>query len=224
MKAAHITSAALFVIMAVMVTGCGGGGGGGGTQSDLNSYLPMAAGNNWTYDLRIRADLNPAQEHPGWNNFVQTEEITGHAQLQGTDYFVFQTVREAAGEFPEARWTQYRRADNLGIYVRDLVQAVDVALLHTPPHTGDTWADPTNEDITYETVATAEQVTVPAGTFDCAVVKMTDNTPNPDHPERVPFTVRTWFAKGVGIVQDRTYEGPTEDMTTELQLRDYEIL
>lgn len=223
MKAAYMAAAMTITTIALVVAGCGGGGGGG-LQSDLNSYLPMADQNSWTYDLRIRADLIvPSQEHPGWNNFVQTEDITGIAQFDGTDYFVFSVTRQEMGAFPETTWTQFRRVDRQGVYARDLLQAVDLTLLQTPPVVGDTWAHPLNENVTYETTAVAEQVTVPAGTFDCVLVTMTDVTPIENHPEWVPFTVRTWLAKGVGIVQDRTFEGPEEDMTSELKLRAYEL-
>jgi hypothetical protein len=216
-----LVTATTTAIIALVIGGCGGGGGGG-LQSDLRSYLPMADQNSWTYDLRIRADLIvPSQEHPGWNNFVQTEDITGIAQFAGTDYFVFSVTREEAGAFPEATWTQFRRLDRHGVYARDLLQAVDLTLLQTPPTVGDTWDHPLDENVTYETTNVAAQVTVPAGTFDCVVVTMVDTTPMPDHPEWVPYTVRTWFAKGVGIVRDRTFEGPDEDMTSEIQLRAY---
>ena len=216
-----LVAATTIAIIALVTAGCGGGGGGG-LQSDLNSYLPMADQNSWTYDLRIRADLTvPSQVHPGWNSFVQTEDITGVAQFEGTDYFVFSVTREAVGQFPEATWTQFRRVDRQGVYARDLLQAVDLTLLRTPPVVGDTWDHPLIEHITYEVTAVAAQVTVPAGTFDCVVVTMTDVTPNENHPEWVPFTVRTWLAKGVGIVRDRTFEGPDEDMTSEIKLRAY---
>lgn len=223
MKAAYLTTAAAIAIIAVVMIGCASTGGDG-PQSDLTSYLPMAQGNTWTYDLRIRADLTPLQDHPGWNAFTQVETITGTARLQGTDYFLFSITREASGQFPETIWSQYRRADAQGIHARDYIEDQDFTLLQTPPTTGDTWTDPANANVTYQTEATGQEVTVPAGTFTCAVVKMVDGTPDEDHPERVPYTIRSWFARGVGIVQDRTYEGPAEDMTSELQLRDYEIL
>ncbi len=207
--------------IALMTAGCGGGGGG--LVSDVNTYLPMADLNSWTYDLRIRADLTvpAADPHPGWNNYVQTEDITGVAQFEGTDYFVFSVKREAVGTFPEANWTQFRRLDRQGVFARDLLQAVDLTLLQTPPVVGDTWVHPLNENTTYEVTAVDAQVTVPAGTFDCVVVTMTDVTEIVGHPEWVPYVIRTWFAKGVGIVQDRTFEGPTRDMTSDIQLHAY---
>ena len=138
MKTTHVTAAVVAAIIALVTAGCGGGGGG--LQSDLRSYLPMADQNSWKYDLRIRADLIvPSQEHPGWNNFVQTEDIMGIAQFAGMDYFVFSVTREEAGAFPEKTWTQFRRVDRRGVYARDLLQPVDLTLLQTPPAVGVTW-------------------------------------------------------------------------------------
>ena len=100
MKAAWIAAGATLAVVVLVAAGCSGGGGG--TVSDLRSYMPMADGNTWTYDLRIRADLwVPTQVHPGWNSFVQTETITGTAVLLGTSYSVFQATRLANADYPE---------------------------------------------------------------------------------------------------------------------------
>ena len=86
---------------------------------------------------------------------------------------------------------------------------------------------PLNENVSYEVTSVATPLTVLAGTYDCVVVTMTDTTvytdPQTQEPLPTPFVIRTWFAKGVGIVRDRTFEGPDEDMTSEIKLRAYEL-
>jgi len=229
MKSAYMATVIEIAIAALLVTGCGGGGDGG-PQSDLTSYLPMAVGNNWSYDLRIRADLIvPTQAHPGWNVFVQTEEITGTALLQGTSYFVFQITRLANATYPELAYApQYRRVDAQGVHARYPADPADFTLLQTPPQVGDTWADGVFPNITYETVAIGEQVTVPAGTFDCVKVEMFDPDALSGDGEYRFQRVDTWFAQGVGIVKDETWEQKISsgqwELLSDIKLREYEIL
>lgn len=226
MKTAYLAAAGALAIIILGAAGCASSGGG--TQSDLSSYLPMAVGNTWTYDLRIRADMDPMQEHPGWNLFTETHEITGTAQLQGTDYFVFRIVRQATPDFPEKVDTQFRRTDHNGVYARDWDNGMDFTMLRTPPHAGDTWSDTVYPNITYQTIATDEVVTVPAGTFHCVRVRMEDADARSDNGDYQFLRVESWFARGVGLVKDETWEQrvSTEEweMLSDLQLRDYQLL
>ena len=109
-------------------------------------------------------------------------------------------------------------------------QAADeeFTLLRLPPTVGDTWADPINPLTTYETKSINEQVTVPAGTFDCVRVETFD-------PEAASADglyqfqrIDTWFARGVGIVKDETWEQNIStsewELLSDIQLREYAIL
>ncbi len=236
MKVSFAATAALVTIIALGVVGCGGGGGPS-VQSDLSSYLPMALGNSWTYDLRIstvipednlKALFVPQGVKAGWYEFEQVETITGTAQLVGTDYFVFETKRVAVGDFPERLYGQFRRFDRDGVYVRLGAEGEDVPQLATPPRVGETWSDPDAPNVTYEVLAIAEDVTVPAGTFSCVKVRLSDPDLTSADGLYQFFRLDVWFARGVGIVKDQTREqnvlSEQWEVTSELELRAYTIL
>lgn len=64
---------------------------------------------------------------------------------------------------------------------------------------GDTWSWESGNNKMKESakVVAAEKVTVPAGTFNTLLVKCTGVYHN-----GVPYTVKTWYAKGIGYVKD----------------------
>lgn len=218
MNRTRIALIGLGIALALIMTGCGGGGGGGnGGQS--NSYLPMTVGNSWDYLMTFAPDITPAQA--GENQlFDYHETIIGTAGLDGTDYFIFRSVRDQTDRYPERVWQQIRRQDAEAIYARVGDPAYDLPVLLLPPTEGETWSDPFFPEVTFETAAVGERVTVPAGTFACVRVEETyELTGEGDSP--VQMTIKSWFARGVGLVKDETWEDNVK--TTMIELTEHSV-
>jgi hypothetical protein len=147
---------------------------------------------------------------------LQTDLIStviGSEILEGRQYWAVQAELVADG----TSTVQHMRIDATGLYAYREVdgQVSDICLLKLPPRVGDTWTVPGDEQIIFTTEATDDAVSVPAGDFECVRVSQVDNTSEP------PYTLLTWFAYGVGLVQDNTLEGDT--LTSELKLISYEL-
>lgn len=227
MRTAHIALLALAAV-AVIAAGCGGGGGEPADPGST-SYLPLAMGNTWEYELTIAPDVVPAQDGEN-QHFPYRETVTGTATLQGTSYWVIETVREAAEGYSEQTWQQFRRVDEEAVYARVSLLDPDTGLptltydlpfLKLPPTAGQTWSDPQIEDDTYETVSVNEQVTVAAGTFNCVRVDREYEYRPDEEADPTAIVVRSWYARGVGLVRDETREGQT--LTSTLELQSYDL-
>ncbi|MEA3402643.1 MAG: hypothetical protein U9R79_15495 [Armatimonadota bacterium] len=218
----------LLSLSAVIVTAGCGGGGGDGQSPGSTSYLPMAVGNTWDYTMTLAPDLIPAQN--GQNQeFAYHETVIGTADLQGQAYYVIRTVREAGEGYEESTWQQYRRVDDEALYARVAVRSeegiiqrwYDLPLLMLPPIEGQTWKDPEFEDVTFTTASVNETIQVPAGTFRCVQVdrEFDDTPPGEDSPVHV--LIRSYYARGVGLVRDETREDGV--VTSTLELLTYEL-
>lgn len=203
-------------VACILLAGCGGGGGGGGSSS----YLPMAVGNSWDYILTLAPGVEPAQIEGG-TQFPYHERVTGVAILQGTRYFAIQARREAVDPYPEGVWQQFRREDLHGIYARVGQPAYDLPILMLPPRTGATWTDPFFPDVTYTIVSVASPVTVPAGQFTCVRVDEEYDYVPEDAQSPIHITVRSYYARGVGLVRDETLEDGV--LTSTLELTGYTL-
>jgi len=217
----RMRSSAIVLIIAlgaalVLAAGCGGGGSDGGS----NSYLPLTLGSTWAYTMTLGPGLVPAQI-PGGTDFPYTETVVGIADLQGVQYASVLSRREAVDPYPERSWQQFRREDTVAIYARVGDPGYDLPVLMLPPTVGETWTDPTFAGVVYTTVASAERVTVPAGTFTCVRVEQEYDTEVDGGQETVHVTVRSWYARGVGLVRDETLEDDT--VTSTLVLESYTV-
>jgi len=209
----------------VLAAGCGGGGGDGGS----NSYLPLTLGSTWTYTLTLGPGLVPAQI-PGGTDFPYTETVVGIADLQGTEYASVLSVRGAVDPWPERSWQQFRRESAQSIYARvplvdretgEVISSYDLPILMLPPAAGLSWSDPQDSQVVFAVAATADRVTVPAGTFTCVRVDRDEDTIPDGDEEPVHYTVRSWYARGVGLVRDETLEDDT--VTSTLVLQSYTV-
>ncbi|MGI5819668.1 MAG: hypothetical protein ACOX9R_16415 [Armatimonadota bacterium] len=217
----------LAIIFALTAAGCGGGGDGDG-HAPSTSYLPMRVGNTWTYLMTFAPDIIPLQA--GENQlFDYHETIIGTAALDGTEYFLFRSVREATDEYPERNWQQIRRETGDAILARlpiydetgqVIVDSYDLPVLTLPPRQGATWANPEFPEITFTIAAVGEQVSVPAGTFSCVRVEESWEEPVEDGSP-ILRTNRSWFSRGVGLVKDETWEDDAK--TTMIELTEYTL-
>ena len=211
--------------LGLMISGCGGGGGNGG-GSDPDSYLPLEVGNSWEYRMTLAPGLIPAQVEQN-QEFDYHETVIGIGVDQGLQHFVIQAVREETETYPELETFQLRRVDANAIYARlplfddahNFTGYYDSPHLKLPPRLGDTWEDPEVE-ASFTTAAVDEQITVPAGTFSSVRVEQSSSIPGPDGTS-LPFTIKTWYALGVGIVKDETWEGDVK--TSMIELREYDL-
>ncbi len=230
MRATRSYLAALAVCAAAVIAGCGGGGG---LPASQRSYFPLAEGNTWSYDLTVHteqttaikrlarplgffrvlppaAGLKMAAAHAV--DLIST--VLGSAIVEGRDYWETEARLVSSSEDPAY---VYWRSDDEGIYRYYQVgeESADVPVLRLPPTVGDTWTVPGNEDVVFTTEAISERVTVPRGTFSCVRVRQVDSSAD------TPYTIVTWFAYGVGLVQDKTFEGDT--LTSDTKLVSYEL-
>lgn len=212
MRKQSLTIVAMSITVALIAAGCGGGGGDS-NDSVSNSYLPMQVGNSWEYQMTLAPGIVPVQEQSN-QLFDYHETITGIANHDGTDYFIFRSVREANDEYPQRAWQQIRRQDDEAIYARVGDPAYDLPVLMLPPREGDSWADPYFPEATFTVAAVGEQVTVPAGTFSCVRVEQTYETPV--EGGAVVETTKVWFARGVGVVKEEAWDDDAVNMRNEL--------
>ena len=75
---------------------------------------------------------------------------------------------------------------------------------------------------TFEIMSLSEQVSTPAGTFDCIVIKRTkDWQAEADGVDITDAQTKTfWFARGVGKVQERNEETNSVELLTEFDIPD----
>jgi hypothetical protein len=219
MKTTRITLIALGIGLALVASGCGGGGGGGNGGPADNSYLPMQVGNSWDYLMTFAPDIVPVQDQQN-QLFDYHETIIGISNLADNDYFLFRSVRDETEQYPERVFQQVRRKTEDAIYARVGDPAYDLPVLMLPPQEGETWTDPVFPEVAFTTAAVDEQVTVPAGTFNCVRVEQTYEIPVEDG-DPIQMLIRSWFAPGVGLVKDETREDDVR--TTMIELTSYNI-
>lgn len=227
MKPTRLVLISCALILALLVSGCGGGGDG--DRAARTSYLPMAVGNTWHYLMTLAPDVIPAQA--GGNQlFDYHEEITGIANYDGAEYFIAYATRDATDEYPAGHWEQVRRETRNAILARlqlydetgeVVVGSYDLPVLMLPPQLGRTWTDPYFPEVVFTIAAVGEQVTVPAGTFSCVRVEQTWEEPV-EGGSPIMHTIRSWYARGVGLVKDETWENDAK--TTMIELTAYTVL
>lgn len=229
----------------LLAAGCEGGGGDDLPDSS-DSYLPLAVGNSWNYLMTLAPDVEPfVPEQAGENQlFDYHETVEPPVTIEGVEYFLIRTLREATDEWDAYPQEQLRRITRDAVYSRLLfldedenLQYEDVIQLRLPPRVGDTWHDEWL-GATFTTVAIDEQVTVPAGTFNCVRVEMSmlvpehadgeyegtnvvaqseeDQGGSGENGDGVLLVVKTWYARGVGIVRDQTWEDDAKMAMIEL--------
>ncbi len=231
MSAIRLTFVAAIVSLLAALAGCGGGGN---TPPSQQSYFPLAENNTWSYQIvvHVPSEKGRVADRPslyrtfpfalahlkapksGLRQAVDLiSTVIGSEILEGRQYWAVQAELVA----DETSTVQHMRIDATGLYAYREVegQVSDICLLKLPPRVGDTWTVPGDEQIVFTTEATDDAVSVPAGDFECVRVSQVDNSSEP------PFTLLTWFAYGVGLVQDNTLEGDT--LTSELKLITYEL-
>jgi|LSQX01.3.fsa_nt_gb hypothetical protein len=204
---------ALFCLLTIslIATGCGGGGG---DSPESRSYLPLEVGNRWDYRMTLAPDVVPAQAAQN-QIFDYHETVIGTANLQGEEYYIIQSVREATQEYPQLVYQQARRETEEAIWARVGDPAYDLPVLMLPPTAGETWQDPEAPEFTIATAAVGDQVTVPAGTYSCVRVEQSWERPI-EGSDPVRMLVKQWFARGVGVVKDETYEDDVKTSMIEL--------
>ncbi len=216
----------------LVATGCGGGGDSGahGNDDPSDSYLPLALGNSWEYVMKLHPDMEPivVPQTEDFQQFIWRETVTAVESRPEweVDYFLIHAYREATDDYRDYEEYQLRRSTEEEISARMLFvdddeefYYHDVTQLTLPPVEGDTWPDAAL-GATFTTAAVGEQITVPAGTFRCVRVEMSYDGPEEADPADA-FVVKTWYARGVGIVRDETWEG--DELTSMIELVEYEV-
>lgn len=210
------------VVMCAFVTGCGGGDAPNTPPAD--SYLPLAIGASWTYQITDPVAMTVTQK----TTSVEAFEDVGGTKA-GTTAFRVRTDKAGGGY--TLSWQAYsgalmeRHREQTYSATTGLMKAEDnyepykLVVDESPAHlavgatyddvytdvhfkvsTGLSTSTPTTERWTV--VAIDEAVTVPAGTFTCL------------HLRRVePSTGSTkdyWFASGVGKIRELGASGRVE--------------
>ena len=216
----------------LLIAGCGGGGDvpGNGGNGGPASYLPLAQGNSWHYLMTLAPDLLPVVQKQVEENqeFDYHETVTASGIYDGVEFSEIESLRAATDEFPENQFFQLRRVSEDGIYARipifdeygNFSHWHDSTQLLLPPQQGETWTD---DDLAtdFTTAAVDVQVTVPAGTFTCVRVDQSSERRSDEDESAIQYTVRTWYAQGVGIVKDETWEDDTK--TSMIELVEYNV-
>lgn len=196
--------AAVLLVVATALAGCGGGGG----ESETARYFPLAVGDHWTYD---------SDEH---------SRVTGLRTVNGESAFVVQSYDGGGNPVGESLYA----VDPDGI--RELPDATDgvsaavgpIQLMRFPVTAGDTFVQIDNVTVNLgidldgdgrgETLSIFSQVTVvgfetvstPAGTFTNTAhqrteLKQTLTYSRDGSRDRATVVVDDWFAPDVGPVR-----------------------
>jgi hypothetical protein len=177
--------------LAILLVGCGG-------EEEAEGYLPLAVGNQWTYDMTYMMVI-----------VIDTLQTTGTSVTEITRETVLNSNTDVLEQVTTNTWddtliapnsvdTTYllETEDHLLVY-DDLDDTDPDTSLVLPFATGNTWivyAD-TTDTLTAE-VIDQETATVPAGTYnDCWNVEYAS----------LGQTQNDWFALDVGIVKNYMY-------------------
>ncbi|OPZ76439.1 MAG: hypothetical protein BWY79_01626 [Actinobacteria bacterium ADurb.Bin444] len=127
--------------------------------------------------------------------------INGTTEIGGATWY--NAVSQYVGA--EEQSLVYVRHTPQGLVSRAEVSDPGYYLLRPPLVVGTTWTDTFRDYIRLTITAVNQTVTVPAGVFtQCIVVD--DVATEEGEPTT---TIRSWYAYGVGMVQDEYYEGAT---------------
>lgn len=157
------------------------------TNSDPNSYIPLADGNEWVYSQSAGADIK----------FKVSSFGTKHWFNDNGAYKV------KVGNWKTFKWDEIEQ--NKDTYTQYLTN-FQTDIFSFGVLNGDSVAGYTLMDLTTSTKT--EKVTVPAGTFDCLVfVDYSDPYTNPTY----------YVKKGVGIIKQTFSESGVITMSRELK-------
>lgn len=219
--------------LALLAAGCAGGGdtNGNGGNGAPDSYLPLTVGNSWHYLMTLAPDTEPIViEQVGENQlFDYHETVVQSWNYEGVRYGLIEAKREETEDYPEHQGQLIMGVGEEAVYARlalldetgqVVVGEIDVPYLMLPPQEGETW-----EDLEYggtcTTGAVDEEVTVPAGTFTCVRVEQAWEGPADGEGSGVEYVIRRWYAQGVGLVKDETWEGDAK--TSMIELTEYTV-
>lgn len=169
-------------------------------------YFPITPGMRWEYDITYTIAIG------GPNKATAIAEVTGEETIQGKTYS--KLVADVRGTPVDSLRTTYYRHGEDGTFKIDGQEIDKGERLSFPPtlEIGTKWKGGSS-DGPYEAEVTArEEITCPAGTFDC--LRITTRTRN-----LYGSTVENqWFAKDVGMVK-QTNQGAL--VSSELVLRSF---
>ncbi len=171
-------------------------------------YFPLAVGNYWTFSV------NWSDTAGSTDAYTQTQSIDDTVEIDSLLWFVmYNTSSDSSVDS-----IYYRKGTDYlygGHYMYGAFFAFPAAPLN--PEIGMEWDDVETllVDITvHGEVEAYETITVPSGTYDCYRELLTVES------SIYNFSLRTWFADGVGPV--RIVDIETAD-STDMQLQDYSL-
>ena len=190
------------------------------------------AGTDWSFDEIGVYDLS-ADSAAGFRGYLEksdaANQITVHDSaeqlIRSSDMVVFATI---AGEphVNDLSWFEHNPLV-LHVSLRDLSPEILLASTNfvddvehclkanTSPHLAEQLTG--NRDFLQGTLGDlmAERVTVPAGTFSCVRVEETWEQAV-DGGSPIVHTIKSWYARGVGLVKDETWEDDAKTSMIEL--------
>ena len=202
------------------------------------SYHPLVPGSSWKYqhddwleEVTLEAatfDGAPAfimSDSPNPNDMLRSDSIITSAEgrvLRMTkDEFLLAGAGDPILESSVTYGVGFTRFNedwaNQAVGYRETPEYIRV---ETPP--GGTPRPGEERRHTFEVMSLSEQVSTPAGTFDCIVIRRAkDWEAEADGIDVMDAETKTfWFARGVGKVQERNEETLSVELLTEFEIPD----
>ncbi len=178
-------------------------------------YFPFTIGNYWIYDVYL---VNDSTDIETQQNYSDTLRIIAEEVINGNTYFVIEEDRWLSNT--NLKDTLYYR-DSSG-YIVNLEGEIifEYVAFNTIVRT-DSFAS--NMYVSEYSVSDAtENITIPAGTFDCLNFKGRFNKTNPDDDEPDRF-LNNCYAKDVGLIFQTIFFASNYETHYERRLLDYHL-
>jgi RNA polymerase subunit RPABC4/transcription elongation factor Spt4 len=164
-------------------------------------YFPLKEGNQWSYTMS--------------NGMQMTVKVAGFAEVNGIRCAIvesdmgMQTSREYMAL--DSDGLKSYKAESMG---QEIVYDKPVMRIKLPFQPGQSWTSSINQfgmtiTTTFESVGT-EQVQIPAGNFDCIVIRSTMSMPG-----QAPMVSESYYADGKGLVRQKI-QASGQEMTVTL--------
>ncbi|MCD6595392.1 hypothetical protein J7L68_06940 [bacterium] len=155
------------------------------TPAETPDYFPLALGNSWTFEVI-------APDSAGNDSFYTEVQTVDHTTTHDSlDWYVVLAVTDSSTDSSYYRKSEYF-LESIFFYNGSILDDI-IAVSPLDPSVGFTWSDTVNITVDGE-VEAQEEITVPAGTFQCYREKIEVNALG----GLISMTICNWLADGVG--------------------------
>ena len=178
--------------------------------TEAPDYFPLALGNSWTFEVT-------APDSAGNDSiYTEVQTVDHTTTYDSLDWFVVLSVTDSSTDSSYYRKSDYF-LESIFFYNGSILNNI-IAVSPIEPSVGFTWND-TNDTVNttvYGEVEAQEEITVPAGTFQCYRERIEVNALG----GLISIIIYNWLSDGVGPARIMYISG--ED-TTDMKLTSYSV-